>query len=77
MMDETPGNPREADERKVFARDQQHAPPREGESDVFAGNEPDGIPMTGEEDPFAEVDTDDHADIVAEFAATERPATND
>ena len=71
-MTETPGNRRHSDERAALARDQQGTPDRVGEVDVFAGHEPDGIAMTGEEDPFAEVDTDGFADIVAEFAATEK-----
>lgn len=71
-MGKTSGNPREPAERQAFVRDRQETPSRIGTVDVFAGGEPDGIAMTGEEDPFAEVDTDGFADIVAEFAASEK-----
>lgn len=71
-MDESRGDGRHFDERAALARDRQETPDRIGRVDVFAGREPDGIPMTGEEDPLAEVDTDGFADIIAEFAATEK-----
>lgn len=76
-MNETPGNGRTADERDALARDQQTPPSREGRVDALAGPEPDDIPMTGEEDPLAEVDTGDFAEVVAEFAASERRGRGD
>ena len=76
-MNETQGNGRDPLERSVLACDKQNAPPREGRVDALAGSEPDGIPITGEEDPFAEVDSGDFAEVVAEFAATEKAQRDD
>lgn len=75
-MNETPGNDT-ADERDALARDRQTPPSREARVDALAGSEPDDIPMTGEEDPLAEVDTGDFAEVVAEFAASERRGRGD